>query len=153
MRLLIKNPQDFWSGIIFLIFGSGAILIGRDYAMGTAGQMGPAYFPTAIGALLLLVGALALLRSTIRSGPAIGRFSMKQAALVLSAPILFGLLLHVGGFLVAIFLLVLISGCASTRFRTVPYLALALGFALFCVLLFVVLLGIPLPIFGTLFNF
>ena len=37
----IRNPKDFWSGVLFIAFGLAAVIIARDYAMGTAGRMGP----------------------------------------------------------------------------------------------------------------
>src|SRR5690606_32275198 len=30
----VKNPQDFWAGILFIAFGGLALWLGRDYAMG-----------------------------------------------------------------------------------------------------------------------
>ena len=50
---MIRNAKDFWIGLIYIFFGSSAILIARDYNMGTAIKMGPAYFPTILGGLLL----------------------------------------------------------------------------------------------------
>ena len=38
---VIRNPRDFWAGILFAAFGVAAIVIARDYSMGTAGRMGP----------------------------------------------------------------------------------------------------------------
>ena len=34
----VKNPQDFWAGILFIAFGGLALWFGRDYAIGTLGQ-------------------------------------------------------------------------------------------------------------------
>jgi hypothetical protein len=45
MALSIRHPKDFWTGVIYIAFGLAAIIIGRDYEMGTATKMGPAYFP------------------------------------------------------------------------------------------------------------
>jgi hypothetical protein len=59
----IRHPKDFWSGIVFLFFGLAAIIIGQDYEMGSAGRMGPAYFPTVLGGLLSLIGAASLVLS------------------------------------------------------------------------------------------
>jgi hypothetical protein len=46
---MMRNA-DFWTRLIY-IFGSSAILIARDYSMGTAIKMEPAYFPTILGGL------------------------------------------------------------------------------------------------------
>jgi hypothetical protein len=45
---MIRNPKDFWTGLIYIFFGSSAIVIAREYGMGTAIKMGPAYFPTVL---------------------------------------------------------------------------------------------------------
>ena len=33
---MMRNPKDFWTGLLYILFGSSAIIIGRDYGMGTA---------------------------------------------------------------------------------------------------------------------
>ena len=54
----IKNEKDFWSGVMFLAFGLGFVVFARKYDMGTAARMGPAYFPTMLGGVLLLLASL-----------------------------------------------------------------------------------------------
>ena len=68
MSNVIKHPKDFWTGVMFLVVGLSAVFIGRDYAMGTAGRMGPAYFPTVLGGLLSVIGGIAIFRSFKREG-------------------------------------------------------------------------------------
>jgi hypothetical protein len=41
----IRAPKDFWSGVMFCGFAVVAILAARGYSLGTAGKMGPGYFP------------------------------------------------------------------------------------------------------------
>ena len=60
----IKSQKDFWSGLMFI--GSGlffAFWALAFYQMGTAVRMGPAYFPTMLGFLLAVLGAIVLLQS------------------------------------------------------------------------------------------
>ncbi|RJF92013.1 tripartite tricarboxylate transporter TctB family protein [Noviherbaspirillum saxi] len=153
MPNFIRNPQDFWSGFIFLFVGLAAVLIGRDYAMGSAGRMGPAYFPTMLGALLSLIGAMSVARSMFRSGEAIGRIALKNLLLIIGAVILFGILVRGAGLVVAVIFLVMASGFASTKFKALPFLAVAIGLAVFSALVFVVALGLPMPVFGPWFGF
>ena len=148
MPTFIRHPKDFWTGIIFLFFGLGAIIIGQDYEMGTAGRMGPAYFPTVLGGLLSLVGAIAVVRSLLRPGEAIGRFYIKELVIVLSAVLLFGLLMRGAGLVPAVLVIVGLSAFASPKFKLGEAALLAGGLALFSVVVFVKLLGLPMPIFG-----
>lgn len=62
----IANGKDFWAGIMFLAFGLGFMLIAiRSYPMGSALRMGPAYFPTMLGALMAILGLIVLIRSFV----------------------------------------------------------------------------------------
>ena len=33
---MIRSTRDLWSGLIYICFGATAIILGRDYGMGTA---------------------------------------------------------------------------------------------------------------------
>lgn len=145
----IRCSKDLWSGIIFLAMGCAAVALGRDHPMGTAMRMGPAYFPTMLGLLLALIGLAVVLRSLVRPGPAVGQFAVRKPALVLGATVLFGLLLRALGLAGALVLLVVLSACASERFRWPVALALGVGLAVGSSILFVRLLGLPIPILGT----
>ncbi len=149
---IVRHPKNFWIGLIFLCFGLAAIALIGDNEMGSAGRMGPAYFPTVLGGLLALVGLAGILRAFIgrRSGAddAIGTFHIKDILIILGAVILFGILMRGAGLAVAAFVLVLLSSFASKQFKLVPSLLLAVGLAIFAVLLFVKLLGLPMPIVG-----
>lgn len=153
MASFIRNPKDFWSGAIFITIGLAAIFIGRDYAMGSAGRMGPAYFPTILGGLLALIGAIAVVRSLVSPGEAIEAFTMKGIVLVITGTILFGVLVRGAGLAISIIVLVMLSGLASIKFKVAPFLAVAIGMAVFCVLVFVVGLGLPMPMVGPWLGF
>lgn len=153
MPSFIRHPKDFWTGIIFLIIGMAAIIIGRDYQMGSAGRMGPAYFPSVLGGLLALIGAIGVIRSFLRPGEAIGKFYIKEIVLVLVAVLLFGLLMRGAGLVPAVLVLVLMSAYASPKFTWGPSLLLAIGLAVFAVVVFVKLLGLPMPILGPWLGF
>jgi hypothetical protein len=149
----IRHPKDFWIGIIFLFFGLAAIIIGLDYPMGSAGRMGPAYFPTVLGGLLTLVGAVGVIRSLLRPGEPVGKFYIKEIVLVLVAVLLFGLLMRNAGLVPAVLVLVLLSAYASPKFTWGASLLLAIGLAVFAVVVFVKLLGLPMPILGPWLGF
>jgi hypothetical protein len=59
----IKNGKDFWAGLMFIAFGAVFFFYAREYPMGTTLRMGPAYFPTVLGALLVVLGGAVLVRS------------------------------------------------------------------------------------------
>lgn len=59
----IKNGKDFWAGLMFIGFGLFFFIVARNYNMGTALRMGPAYFPTVLGGMLIVLGAATTIRS------------------------------------------------------------------------------------------
>jgi putative tricarboxylic transport membrane protein len=50
---------------MFIAFGLGFMLVSRNYAMGNAVRMGPAYFPTMLGGILVVLGAVVLVRGFV----------------------------------------------------------------------------------------
>jgi hypothetical protein len=149
---MIRSAKDFWTGLIYIFFGLSAVLIARDYGMGTALKMGPGYFPTVLGSLLTFIGIIALVRSFIAPGGPIGGLAFKGLLLVVGSTLVFGLILRGAGLAIALPLFVIISAYASVHFRWGPSLALAAGLTLFCVLVFLKGLGVPLPILGSWFG-
>ncbi|MFJ7568031.1 tripartite tricarboxylate transporter TctB family protein [Herminiimonas sp. NPDC097707] len=152
MPSFIRHPKDFWTGIIFLCIGLAAIIIGLDYSMGTAGKMGPAYFPTILGGLLALIGLVAVGRSFFIDGEPIGKFAVKELVLILTGVLLFGVLIRGAGLVAATFALILFSAYASTKFSWRNGILLAAGAATFSVVVFVKLLGLPIAIIGPWFG-
>ena len=57
----IRNPRDFWSGVLFTLFGVGTLAIGSKYTLGTAARMGPGYFPRILGILLIVLGVVRII--------------------------------------------------------------------------------------------
>ncbi|MGH7768522.1 MAG: tripartite tricarboxylate transporter TctB family protein [Candidatus Binatia bacterium] len=147
-----RNPRDFWTGILYVAFGSAAVLIARDYGMGTALRMGPAYFPTVLGVLLILIGLGSLARSFLRPGAPIGAFAVKGTFLVVFSTLVFGFIVRGAGLAIALPLFVIMAAYASVHFRWAPTLVLAAGLTVFCILVFVKGLGVPLPILGSWFG-
>jgi hypothetical protein len=148
----IRNSKDFWTAIIYITVGSIFLIISRDYPMGSTFKMGPAYFPTVLSSLLIIIGVISLARSFIQQGTPIGSFTFRGLLLVITATMLFGLIVRGAGLMIALPALVIISASASIRFRWVESLALAAGLTLFCILVFLKGLGVPLPIVGLWFT-
>ena len=136
---------------MFLCFGLAGVYIARDYTMGSAGRMGPAFFPTMLGWLLAAIGFGTAVRAMIGRGEALEKVAFKELILVLGSVLLFAFLLRGGGLVVAIPVLVMVSAYASHKFSWKASAALALGASVLSITLFVKALGLPLPVLGTWF--
>jgi hypothetical protein len=142
----IGSPKDFWAGVLFLALGAAAIVVALNYPMGTAGRMGPGYFPRILGALLMFLGVLTVWRGVTTEGPAFGGWPWKLFVLILGSVTLFALLLPKLGLAFTGILLVAVSGFASPegKARYVIAYAFVLALTVSCVFVYGLKLEIPL---------
>lgn len=117
MALQIRHPKDFYAGVIFIVVGVAALLIGRDYSLGTTTRMGPGYFPALLGALLTLLGLIISLRSLIFDGPAVGQIGFRPLVLILASMLAFAGLLEPAGLVIATAALIAIGCLGSVESR------------------------------------
>ena len=143
----IKSPKDFWAGAMFIAFGAGMAAIAiKDYQMGNAVRMGPAYFPTVLGGLLAMLGLVLLLRALALKGGKIRQFHFRPLLLILAACVAFGYFLKPLGLLGALLLLVFVSAYGGHEFKWKEVLILYALLFVFSVLVFVKGLTLPFPI-------
>lgn len=142
---VIRNPKDFWAGILFIAFGLAAVIIARDYAMGTAGRMGPGYFPRGLGSILIILGLVLSVRALRLRGAKIQFGSFKPLLIVLGSVLVFGLAAPKLGLIVATILLIVISSTASHEFRWKEAVISSLILAAFTLAAFVYGLKLQLP--------
>ena len=146
----IRAPKDFWSGVMFCAFAAVGILTATGYSLGTAGKMGPGYFPLLLGGVLGMLGAILIARSLALDGESLPRMQMLPLAVLAAAVCLFGLLIEPFGLIVALAVLTLLSAWAGPQFRWKEAVALAVALTVFSVGVFVYALGLPLPIWPGL---
>jgi hypothetical protein len=157
----IGHPKDFWSGIMFLAIGAAFALVAKGlkfgdsvliagYAMGTPARMGPAFFPFWLGLILALLGVVIAVNGVkTKGGPesAFPKFHWLPIAYVLGAVIIFGLILKWVGMLIAGIVLVFISSYGNPEKVSVRATAfLAVGLVVFCALVVVWGLKLPIPL-------
>jgi hypothetical protein len=142
----IKSPQDFWAGVLFVVFGCTALWVGWNYPFGTLTRMGPGYLPTVLCFALLAIGGVLMLRALAVDGPAIAPSEIKPQLFVLAAIVVFALTIERLGLALAVVLVAVTAALASRDIRWVEAIALAVGLALLCVVLFVQLLGQPFAV-------
>lgn len=153
MRLHIKNFQDFWCGVLFIALGTLAIYLARHYDMGTALRMGPGYFPTWLGGILIgfgvVIGGLSFkIESEDKEALRLANWAWRPWLVLTAALVSFALLMEWEvGFVPS--LLVLIIGCAAAH-KDVHWretLVLAVLVTAGAVAIFSFGLGMPYPLF------
>ena len=142
----VKSPQDFWAGILFVVFGAAALWIGRNYALGTLNKMGPGFLPAMLSWTLLAIGGVLIVRALAIAGPAIEPSRIKPQLFILAAIIAFALAIERLGLAPAVVLVAITAALASRDLRILEAIALAIALAVLCVVLFVQLLGQPFTV-------
>jgi putative tricarboxylic transport membrane protein len=146
MKLGLSKNKDLWAGAMLIATGAATMIIARNYAFGTTLRMGPGYFPTVLGGILILFG-LYLVVSGLRSNDEIqGSWPLRAMIVLPLALALFGVLMTHAGFLPALLVLIFGSALAGPQFRLVEVLLLSAALSVVSVALFVWGLGLPYPL-------
>jgi len=144
--------RDFYAGGLMILLGGVAILGVRDNAFGTLMHMGPGFFPTCLGVILICLGVLI-------AGTALGAADGEDErilpehpqwwgwACIIAGPILFIIFGELGGMAPATFACVFVSALGDRTATVKSSALLALGITVFGALLFSYVLHVPFPIF------
>jgi hypothetical protein len=144
----LRNAKDFWSGVMFVAFGLFFAGFAQNYDMGSSARMGPAYFPTVLGGLLVVLGAF-ISFGAIRvkaEETEVGRFHLKPLLLVLGAVVAFGVLLRPAGLIVALAALIIISSFGSGEFKWREVIPLTIVLTLLVLGVFIYGLSMTIPV-------
>jgi hypothetical protein len=143
----IKTQEDFWAGLMFVAFGILAILVARNYPMGSALRMGPGYFPTYLGAIMVVIGAIMTGRAYRIEGEGIGRWGWRPLLWLSAAFAGFGLLIERAGFVLALLALIIASSLAGRDTRPLELILLIVVLITGSVGLFIYGLELPYLLF------
>jgi hypothetical protein len=126
-----------------------AIYAASHYSMGDAARMGPGFFPTILGGVLVALGLLIVLFAFRKTVHALHPppFVLRPLIAVLAAILVFSLLVERLGLVAATIALTFVVVLAERPFRLRRTLLLAGGLALISWLIFTVGLQMTLPAF------
>jgi Tripartite tricarboxylate transporter TctB family len=130
----IKSPQDFGSAIVFLLMGLAGLYFGKDLNYGSAGHMGPGYFPVILSWMIIGIGVIVGLMSLSIEGPPIEPPQFRPL-----------FLMSYVGLAITGVVMTLIAAFARREVKLFESLLLGIGLSIGCVLIFAYGLGQPLP--------
>jgi putative tricarboxylic transport membrane protein len=157
----IGHAKDFWGGIMFALIGAMFALIAygvkfgdtvllAGYSMGTPARMGPAFFPFWLGVILFVLGVAIAAMGFRHEGNAedtrFPTFHWRPILFILGAVVMFGIILKAVGMLLAGYLLVIVAGFGDPNFKPKGTIILAFFLVIFCALVFVWGLKLPIPL-------
>jgi putative tricarboxylic transport membrane protein len=155
--LPVQSPRDFYGGLALVKLTTLALIASAELPGQRGFAFGPGTAPRLFCFVLAALGAMIAVGGVFTEGPPIEKYKVRGPALVIlgilafAATIrgisvtLFGihLVLPQFGLVPATFLAFMISILGSTEMRWVESLLAAAAMTLFCVVLFVNLLGLP----------
>jgi len=149
------RKRDFYAGGLMILFGLGIALKGVTYRLGTPMHMGPGFFPTSLGVLLVLIGIAIAAPAFARSAEG---EQQDESILpehpewwawfcILMSPILFILFGRYFGMAPGTFACVFIAALGDRNRTWKSTIILASVVTVFGVALFSYFLQVPMPVF------
>jgi hypothetical protein len=143
--LRIKSPQDVGAAVVFMAIGLAGAYFGQDLRFGSAGNMGPGYFPVILSWVIFAIGVIVGTKALSIEGPPIEPVQLRPILVIIAAIIAFGFLIEKAGLAITAALLTILAAYARRGVSLLETILLAAALALFCVLLFVYALSQPFP--------
>ena len=144
----LRVNQDVLAGLLFLLIGGLAVVVARDYPMGTAMRMGPGYFPTVLGGILCLFGAFLAVRGIASGAKVAVEWGWRPLAFVTLSMLAFGFVITRLGLVPALVGMFFVCAAAGREFRVREVLVLAAVMSAFAVGVFVHALKLPFQLFA-----
>ena len=147
MKFDLRNNKNFLAGLLFILIGGLAVVIAREYPMGFVARMGPGYFPTVLGGLLILLGLYVMIRGLYSGAKVQGGWGGKPLALIALSIVLFGFFMDRLGMVPALVAMFFAAALAGREFRFKEVLLLTVLMSAFAVGVFIYGLKLPYWLF------
>ena len=149
MKIELRNNQDFFAGLMFIVIGLAAVVIAhKSYPVGTSLRMGPGYFPTRLGGIMTAFGLYIMVRGLIKGEKVEGVWGIRPLALVTLGIVAFGFLMDRLAMVPALIALFFISAFGGHQFKFKEVLILAVIMTVASWGIFVYGLGLPYRLFS-----
>jgi Na+/melibiose symporter-like transporter len=157
--LFLSTKRQLFVPLCLFIFTLALLVIASNYTLGKLSSLGAGFFPCFICSILILLTLLQLKIQSIEPTPKTTEPTRNESkpksnfpVALIYAPcgiVLWGLLVDGTGFFIASSILLLFSNTAmnssrNTRNELLILLAKNLGILIFCFILFIKILGLPL---------
>jgi hypothetical protein len=141
-----SNLPDLAFALFLVALGALAFVLAGDLNVGRAGAMGPGYVPRGLALIIVLFGAAMGLRALFAAWQPFPAVALRPLTLIGASVTLFALALPQAGLALTSVAVVICAGFASYDVRLRENVILALALGAFAVALFVLALGLPIPI-------
>ena len=147
------SRPDLFAGSAFIALGLAFAIGGSRYDVGSALRMGSGYVPIALGGMLVVLGALILVMAFRGGDPALRDVEQppvpwRRAGLLIAAILFFGFTIAGLGLGPSLFVTTFLAALAAPEVKPVQAAIRAAGITALCLVVFVALLQLKLPVVG-----
>lgn len=148
------SRNDLASGGMFVAFGSFFVFEALRYDFGTPFRMGPGFMPVVLGGALVALGVAVAAKGINKPDEdAPPPWPWRGLALVLGTILFFAACVRGLGFLPTVTIAAFATAMSSTRNSPLSALVIAVGLCVLCYIIFVVGLGMIIPLVGPWLQF
>ena len=148
------SRNDLVSGAIFIAFGAYFALEALRYDFGTPFRMGPGFMPVVLGGILIALGiAVAAKGMGKPDEEAAPPWPLRGIVLVLGTILFFAATIRGLGFIPVVLIAAFATALSSSRNTWLSSLIISAGLCVLCLLIFVVGLGMIVPLIGPWLRF
>ncbi|WP_172293690.1 tripartite tricarboxylate transporter TctB family protein [Pseudoruegeria sp. HB172150] len=142
-----RDHLDIWGGVALAVFGLAVAFYSvNHYDFGELRRIGPGFFPTVLGGILVLLGIAVAVPAFLRSGTT-PKVDLKEALFILAAVVVFAVLIERVGILLSTFVTVLITTIPAPKPGLLWRVVTAIVVSAISWAIFVAGLGMPLDVF------
>jgi len=146
----IRAPQDALAGVFLILVGVLALVLGSDLPMGTLRAMGAGMLPRSLATMLVGAGGLLVVFACLKDGAGLERWHLRGPIFILGSVAVFALTIRTLGLAFAGPAAMLVASFAADDVRWKEAIIFAVAMTAFCIILFKVLLGLPIPVVAFL---
>ncbi len=148
------SRNDLASGAIFVAFGGYFVFEALRYEFGTPFRMGPGFMPVVLGAILVALGVAVAAKGINRpDSEAAAPWPWRGMLLVLGTILFFAATVRGLGFLPTVTVAAFATALSSGRNSPLQALIIAVGLCVLCYAIFVLGLGMIIPLVGPWLQF
>ena len=140
------NTPDLAFAAFLVALGALAFALAGELSIGTAAAMGPGYVPRGLALIIMIYGAVLGLRAGFAGREKFPAIELRPLLLISGSVALFAILLPFAGLALTSFAVVVCAGFAAYDVRLRENVIAAIVLAAFSVVLFITVLGLPIPI-------
>ena len=140
------NIPDLAFAAFLVALGALAFALASELTVGTAAAMGPGYVPRGLALIIMIYGVVLGARAAFAAHLTFPDSAWRPLLLIAAAVALFAVLLPRAGLAITSLAVVICAGFAAYDVRLRENAVLAVALAIFAVLLFVTVLGLPIPV-------